>query len=150
MSSHNTYPVLLGFLLPWTWGISSRLLQQSAAAAPYLGRGLSSHGRPSRPWTWSSSSRPSRAYAAAPRRWGSSSRPQPLTSSVTRWPLASVTRPRVRGGGRVRGASPAESPQRCSSSRGSVEVPRGGRGHCTDNAGSASGDPGSSPRPAAR
>ena len=29
--------VLLGFLLPWTWGISSRLLQQSTAAAPYLG-----------------------------------------------------------------------------------------------------------------
>ena len=26
--------VLLGFLLPWTWGISSRLTQQSAAAAP--------------------------------------------------------------------------------------------------------------------
>ena len=32
-------PVLPGLLLPWTWGISSRLLQQSAAAAPYLGRG---------------------------------------------------------------------------------------------------------------
>ena len=32
-----TPTVLLGFLLPWTWGISSRLLQQSAAAAPYLG-----------------------------------------------------------------------------------------------------------------
>ena len=31
--------VLLGFLLPWAWGISSRLLQQSAAIAPYLGRG---------------------------------------------------------------------------------------------------------------
>ena len=29
--------ILLGFLLPWTWDISSRLLQQSAAAAPYLG-----------------------------------------------------------------------------------------------------------------
>ena len=28
---------LLGFILPWTWGISSRLLQQSAAVAPYLG-----------------------------------------------------------------------------------------------------------------
>ena len=32
--------VLLGFLLPWTWVISSQLLQQSAAAAPYLGRGV--------------------------------------------------------------------------------------------------------------
>ena len=29
--------ILLGFLLPWTWGISSRLLQQSTAAAPYFG-----------------------------------------------------------------------------------------------------------------
>ena len=34
-----TPTVLLGFLLPWAWGISSRLLQQSAAAAPYLGQG---------------------------------------------------------------------------------------------------------------
>ena len=34
-----TPTVLLGFLLPWTWGISSRLLQKSAAAAPYLGEG---------------------------------------------------------------------------------------------------------------
>ena len=34
-----TPTILLGFLLPWTWGISSRLLQQSAAAAPYLGEG---------------------------------------------------------------------------------------------------------------
>ena len=48
--------VLLGFLLPWTWGISSRLLQQSAAAAPYLGWGVSSHGHPSWPWTWSNGS----------------------------------------------------------------------------------------------
>ena len=32
--------VLLGLLLPWTWGISSQLLQQSTAAAPYLGRGV--------------------------------------------------------------------------------------------------------------
>ena len=41
-----TPPVLLGFLLSWTWGISPRLLQQSAAAAPYLGRAVSPHGRP--------------------------------------------------------------------------------------------------------
>ena len=55
-----TTPTFLhGFLLPWTWGISSWLLQQSAAAAPYLGRGVSPHGRPSWPWTWSSSSWPS-------------------------------------------------------------------------------------------
>ena len=30
---------LTRFLLPWAWGISSQLLQQSAAAAPYLGQG---------------------------------------------------------------------------------------------------------------
>ena len=30
--------VLLGILLPWIWGIFSRLFQQSAATAPYLGR----------------------------------------------------------------------------------------------------------------
>ena len=36
-----TPTILLGFLLPWAWGISSRLLQQSTAAAPYLGRGVS-------------------------------------------------------------------------------------------------------------
>ena len=29
--------ILIGFHLPWTWGLSSWLLQQSAAAAPYLG-----------------------------------------------------------------------------------------------------------------
>ena len=53
MPSGNTY-VLLGFLLPRTWGISSRLLQQSTAAAPYLGRGVSSHSHPSWPWMWRS------------------------------------------------------------------------------------------------
>ena len=35
--------ILLGFLLPWAWGISSRLLQQSAATAPYLGQRVSMH-----------------------------------------------------------------------------------------------------------
>ena len=29
--------LLFGFLLPWKWGMSSRLLQQSSAIAPYLG-----------------------------------------------------------------------------------------------------------------
>ena len=42
--------ILLGFLLPWMWGISSQLLQQSATAAPYLGRGVSPRRRPSWPW----------------------------------------------------------------------------------------------------
>ena len=79
----TTPTVLLGFLLPWMWGISSRLLQQSAAAAPYLGRGVSSQGRPSWPWTWSSFSQPFCARAAAaPWMWGCSSRPPPLTSGV--------------------------------------------------------------------
>ena len=54
-----TPTVLLGFLLPWTWGISSQLFQQSAAVAPYLGQGLSPRCHPSWPWTWNSSSRPS-------------------------------------------------------------------------------------------
>ena len=67
--------ILLGFLLPWMWGIYSRLLQQSAATGPYLGRGVSPHGRPSWPWMWSSSSWPSCTHAAAaPWMWGSSSR----------------------------------------------------------------------------
>ena len=38
LPSGNTYR------LTWTWGISSWLFQQSTAAAPYLGRGVSSHG----------------------------------------------------------------------------------------------------------
>ena len=59
-----TPTILLGFLLPWTWGMSSRLLQQSTAAAPYLGRGVSPHSCPSWPWMWSSYSRPSCACAA--------------------------------------------------------------------------------------
>ena len=36
-----TPTVSVGFLLPWMWGISSWLLQQSAAAAPYLWPGVS-------------------------------------------------------------------------------------------------------------
>ena len=39
--------------------MSSGLLQQSAAAAPYVGGGVSSHAPPPRPWTWGSSSPPS-------------------------------------------------------------------------------------------
>ncbi|XP_055284527.1 uncharacterized protein LOC129557882 isoform X2 [Moschus berezovskii] len=38
-----------GFLYStWSWSISSQLLQQGAAAVPYLGRGVSPQGRPSR------------------------------------------------------------------------------------------------------
>ena len=32
-----TPTILLGFFLPWAWGLSSWLLQQSTATAPYLG-----------------------------------------------------------------------------------------------------------------
>ena len=78
-----TPTILLGFLLPWAWVISSWLLLQSAAAAPYLGRGISLHRRPSWPWTWTSSSRPSCARATtAPWTWGCSSRPLPLALGV--------------------------------------------------------------------
>ena len=59
-----TPTIFLGFLLPWAWGISSWLLQQSAAIAPYLGRGVSPQRHPSWPSTWHSSSRPSCACAA--------------------------------------------------------------------------------------
>ena len=83
-----TPTVLLGFLLPWVWGISSRRLQQSTAIAPYLGGGVSPHRHPSWPSTWDSSSRPSCARAAtAPWTWGWSS-----------WPLNSITPSKVFGG----------------------------------------------------
>ena len=61
----TTPTILLGFLLPWTWVISSWLLQQSGATAPYLGQVASPHCCPSWPWTWSSSSRHSCACAAS-------------------------------------------------------------------------------------
>ena len=78
-----TPTVLLEFLLPWAWGMSSQLLQQSTATAPYLGWGLSPHRLPSWPSTWDSSSRPSCSLACmAPWKWGWSSRPPPLASGV--------------------------------------------------------------------
>ena len=78
-----TPTILLGFLLPWTWGISSWLLHQSAAAAPYLEQGVSPHHHPSWPWTWNSSSRPSwTGTAIAPWTWGCSSWPLTLASGV--------------------------------------------------------------------
>ena len=71
-----TLTILLGFLLPWRGGISSRLLQQSTAAAPYLGRGVSPHCCPSWSSTWDSSSGPSCTSAAtAPWTSGCSSLP---------------------------------------------------------------------------
>ena len=78
-----TSTILLGFLLPWAWGISSRLLQQSAALAPYLGWVVSPHHHPSWPSTWESSSRPSCARApTAPWTWGWSSWWPPLVWGV--------------------------------------------------------------------
>ena len=59
-----TPTVLLGFLLPWAWGITSRPLQQNAAIVPYLGWGVSPHCCPSWPSRWDSSSRPSCACTA--------------------------------------------------------------------------------------
>ena len=56
--------ILLGFLLTWAWGISSRLLNQSPATAPYLERRVSPHHCPSCPSTWDSSSKPSCIRAA--------------------------------------------------------------------------------------
>ena len=74
--------ILLEFFLPWTWGMSSWLLQQSLATAPYFAR-----DRPSWPWTWNSFSWPSCTVQLLllgdgvaplgrrpwPRTWGSSS-----------------------------------------------------------------------------
>ena len=78
-----TPTILFGFLLPWTWGISSGLLQQSTAAVPYLRWGVSPHRRPFWPSTWDSFSRPSCARAAtSPWMWGWCSRPPPLTSDL--------------------------------------------------------------------
>ena len=45
MFSHNTYRLTWVSLTLYV-GYLFRLLQQSAAAAPYLGRGLSPHGAP--------------------------------------------------------------------------------------------------------
>ena len=50
-----TPTMLLEFLLPWTWGISSWLFKQRAAITPYIARGVSTHHHPSRPWMLSSS-----------------------------------------------------------------------------------------------
>ena len=61
-----TPTVLLGLLLPWMWGMASRLLQQSTAAAPYLGHGVAPlgrrpdlrHGDRAEAWRWGDPSRP--------------------------------------------------------------------------------------------
>ena len=81
---------LLRFLLPWAWGISSWLFQQSAAAAPYLGWGVSSHHHPSWPSMWDGSSRPSCTGAAtSPWMCVCSSRPPPLALGIG-WLLLAI------------------------------------------------------------
>ena len=91
-----TSAVLLGFLWPWTWGISSRLLQQSSAllltldegylltaASPDLERGVAPLGPPA-----STQQRLLGGQVAPlqwgpwPPGWGSSSPPPPITSDV--------------------------------------------------------------------
>ena len=42
----TTTTIVLGFLLPRTWGISPQLLQQNAAALPDLERGVAPLGPP--------------------------------------------------------------------------------------------------------
>ena len=61
VASHNTYH-LTWVSLTLDVGYLFMLLQQSAAAAPYLVGGVSPHSRLSWPWMWSSSSRPSCAF----------------------------------------------------------------------------------------
>ena len=56
MPSCNTYHLIWVSLI-LAWDISSRLLQQSIAAVPYLGRGVSPYHHHSWPSRWDSSSR---------------------------------------------------------------------------------------------
>ena len=70
MPSLSAYPRTC-FLLPWMWGISSWLLQQSVGAGLYFRHGVAPPGH--HPW---------------PRAWGGSSRPLPLTSDNGVAPLA--------------------------------------------------------------
>ena len=61
--------VLLGFLLRWTWDISSWQLQQSAAAAPYLGREVAPLSCHPWPWTCCSSSWTHSCAMGDPKKW---------------------------------------------------------------------------------
>ena len=91
---------------------SSRLLQQSAATAPYLGRGVSPHHHPSWPWTLSSSSRPSCACAAtAPWMWS--------CHCESEWTDADVT-----GGFRVAGWQDADNSWASAHTPSSRTIPR--------------------------
>ena len=70
----TAHTIFLGFLLPWTCGISSQLLQQSAPTSPYLIWGVSPHCHPSWLWPWNRFSRPScTSPVTAAWTWGCSS-----------------------------------------------------------------------------
>ena len=84
-----TPTILLRFLLPWAWGISSQLLQQSAAAAPYLEEGYLltasppdlefgvcplNPPAPAQPWLLGHGVAPP-SHCPWPRTWGNSSQP---------------------------------------------------------------------------
>ena len=122
-----TPTILLGFLLPWAWGISSWLLQQSTATAP------AKHSRCSLPWTWDISlpspfltfnvgysSRPSYACAATAPWVAPPSRPWPpalLLASSLGWLLPAAApglRHEVASPGcpwpQMRGSSPRPPP----------------------------------------
>ena len=80
-------PALPSVSIPWMWDISSRLLQQSTATAPYLGQGYLFTDAPPdlepgfTPLGPPVPSEPG-TLGRGPQRWGSSSRLQPLTSAV--------------------------------------------------------------------
>ena len=98
-----TPTVLLGFLFPWAWGISSWLLQQSTAIAPYpslpdLQRGIAPLGppAPAQPWLLGHGVGPP-GHCPWPRAWGWSSQPQPLASGVGAWGSSSCLPPLASG-----------------------------------------------------
>ena len=77
---------LLGFLLPWMWGVSLRLLQQSVASTPYLRGGMSTHCRPSWRWMWSSYSQPSSNHTVTTSWMGTEEKGGLLLSAAAPWP----------------------------------------------------------------
>ena len=95
--------IFLEFLLPWMWVVSSQLLQQSAAAAPYLGHGVSPHG-PQRSkntwsnrqiWSWNAEWSRAKTNRVLPRKCtGHSKYPLPtmqektLHMDITKWPTS--------------------------------------------------------------
>ena len=104
-----TPTILLGFLLLWALGISSWLIQQSAAIAPYLGQGVSPHRCPSWPSMWDSSSRPSCTHASmAPWTWGWFSQPPPLALGLGAWHSSSQPRPLTLDAGYILSATPPD------------------------------------------